>query len=283
MPTGFNLGPISIRYYGLLVMVGVLAALGLSSRQARLRGKDPEYLLDAFPWVLLAGLVGARIWHILTPPQSMVRQGITTRYYLSHLEEALAVWKGGLGIYGAVIGGALALWIYSSLKKESFLLWADILAPGVALAQAIGRWGNFINQEVYGYPTRLPWAIYIAPVYRLAEYKETAFYHPLFLYESLWSLLNMAVLLAVSARYRQVIRQGNLFLGYVVIYGLGRFGLEFLRLDISDAAGVNINQVFMLTMVIIAGVVLVVRQRSPGFSSDLEEGQESSGPPETER
>lgn len=283
MPTGFNLGPITIHFYGLIIMIGVLAALGLAGRQARLRGKDPEFLLDAFPWVLLAGLVGARIWHILTPPQSMVRQGITTRFYLTHLEEAVAVWKGGLGIYGAVIGGALALWVYSSLKKESFLLWADILAPGVALGQAIGRWGNFINQEVYGYPTQLPWAIYIDPAHRLAEYQEAAFYHPLFLYESLWSLLNMAVLLVVSARYRQVIRRGNLFLGYVVIYGLGRFGLEFLRLDISSAGGVNINQVFMLAVVFAVGVVLIVRQRSSGFSSEADRDRDLSESLETER
>lgn len=283
MPTGFNLGPITIHYYGLVIMIGVLAALGLAGRQSRLRGKDPEFLLDAFPWVLLAGLVGARIWHILTPPQSMVRQGITTRFYLTHLEEAVAVWKGGLGIYGAVIGGALALWIYSSLKKESFLLWADILAPGVALAQAIGRWGNFINQEVYGYPTQLPWAIYIDPAHRLAEYQEAAFYHPLFLYESLWSLLNMAVLLVVSVRYRQVIRRGNLFLGYVVIYGLGRFGLEFLRLDISSAGGVNINQVFMLAVVFAAGAVLIIRQRSSSLSSETDRSRDLSESPETER
>lgn len=281
MPTGFNLGPIAIHYYGLIIMIGVMAALGLAGRQARLRGKDPEFLLDAFPWVLLAGLVGARIWHILTPPQSMVRQGITTRFYLTHLEEAVAVWKGGLGIYGAVIGGALALWIYSSLKKESFFLWADILAPGVALAQAIGRWGNFINQEVYGYPTQLPWAIYIDPTHRLAEYQEAAFYHPLFLYESLWSLLNMAVLLVVSARYRQVIRRGNLFLGYVVIYGLGRFGLEFLRLDISSAGGVNINQVFMLAVVFAAGAVLIIRQRSSSLSSETDRNRDLSESPET--
>lgn len=283
MPTGFNLGPITIHFYGLIIMIGVLVALGLAGRQAQLRGKDPEFLLDAFPWVLLAGLVGARIWHILTPPQSMVRQGITTRFYLTHLEEAVAVWKGGLGIYGAVIGGALALWIYSSLKKESFLLWADILAPGVALAQAIGRWGNFINQEVYGYPTQLPWAIYIDPAHRLAEYQEAAFYHPLFLYESLWSLLNMAVLLVVSARYRQVIRRGNLFLGYVVIYGLGRFGLEFLRLDISSAGGVNINQFFMLAVVFVVGVVLIVRQRSSGLSFETNRGRGLSESQETER
>lgn len=283
MPTGFNLGPITIHFYGLIIMIGVLAALGLAGRQARLWGKDPEFLLDAFPWVLLAGLVGARIWHILTPPQSMVRQGITTRFYLTHLEEAVAVWKGGLGIYGAVIGGALALWIFSSLKKESFLLWADILAPGVALGQAIGRWGNFINQEVYGCPTQLPWAIYIDPAHRLAEYQEAAFYHPLFLYESLWSLLNMAVLLVVSTRYRQVIRRGNLFLGYVVIYGLGRFGLEFLRLDISSAGGVNINQVFMLAVVFAVGVVLIVRQRSSGLSSEADRDRDLSESLETER
>jgi len=260
MPTGIQLGPLILRYYGLLIMAGALAALWLSSRQAVLRGKDPDFLLDAFPWVLIAGVVGARVWHILTPPESMVAAGITTRYYLTHLEEAVAIWKGGLGIYGAVIGGTAALAFYSSWKGERFWVWADILAPGVALAQAIGRWGNYINQEVYGLPSKLPWAIYISPEHRLEGYRDTAFYHPLFLYESLWSLATMAVLLWLNRKRRFKLSPGSVFLAYIVLYGVGRFFLEFLRLDVSSAGGVNINQLFMLAAVIGAGAWLAVLQ-----------------------
>lgn len=261
MPTGFTVGPFTFRLYGLIIMGGVLAALAVAAREALLRKKDPDFLWDAFPWVLVSGVLGARIWHILTPPESMVRHGITTRYYLTHLEEAVAIWKGGLGIYGAVIGGAAALLVYSHLKGRNFWIWADILAPGVALAQAIGRWGNYFNQEVYGLPTRLPWAIYIEPAYRVQGFQEQAYYHPLFLYESLWSLLNMGVLLWLSRKKRDQIRPGNIFLLYILIYGVGRFGLEFLRLDVSTARGVNINQWFILGAAAVVGGLMMIRQR----------------------
>jgi phosphatidylglycerol:prolipoprotein diacylglycerol transferase len=275
MPTGFSIGPLTIRFYGLLIMIGVLAALALATREALLRKKDPDFIYDAFPWVLIAGVLGARIWHILTPPQSMVDQGVTTRYYLTHLEEAVAVWKGGLGIYGAVLGGGAALLIYAAIKGRSFWVWADILAPGVALAQAVGRWGNFINQEVYGLPTSLPWAIYIDPQHRYPGFEDQAFYHPLFLYESLWSLLNMAVLLWLSRNKRDQLREGSLFLLYVIIYGLGRFGLEFLRLDVSTAGGVNVNQWFVLAAAAAVGGLLVYRQQ--GWSSRRREEQDTAG------
>lgn len=275
MPTGFSIGPLTIRFYGLLIMIGVLAALALATREALLRKKDPDFIYDAFPWVLIAGVLGARIWHILTPPQSMVDQGVTTRYYLTHLEEAVAVWKGGLGIYGAVLGGGAALLIYAAIKGRSFWVWADILAPGVALAQAVGRWGNFINQEVYGLPTSLPWAIYIDPQHRYPGFEDQAFYHPLFLYESLWSLLNMAVLLWLSRNKRDQLREGSLFLLYVIIYGLGRFGLEFLRLDVSTAGGVNVNQWFVLAAAAAVGGLLVYRQQ--GWSSRRREKQDTAG------
>jgi len=275
MPTGFSIGPLTIRFYGLLIMIGVLAALALATREALLRKKDPDFIYDAFPWVLIAGVLGARIWHILTPPQSMVDQGVTTRYYLTHLEEAVAVWKGGLGIYGAVLGGGAALLIYTAIKGRSFWVWADILAPGVALAQAVGRWGNFINQEVYGLPTSLPWAIYIDPQHRYPGFEDQAFYHPLFLYESLWSLLNMAVLLWLSRNKRDQLREGSLFLLYVIIYGIGRFGLEFLRLDVSTAGGVNVNQWFVLSAAAAVGALLVYRQQA--WSSRRREEQDTAG------
>lgn len=268
MPTGFSIGPLTFRFYGLLIMIGVLAALALATREALLRKKDPDFLWDAFPWVLAAGVLGARIWHILTPPQSMVEQGVTTRYYLMHLEEAVAIWKGGLGIYGAVIGGGAALLIFAAVRGRSFWTWADILAPGVALAQAVGRWGNFINQEVYGLPSNLPWAIYIEPEHRYPGFQEQAFYHPLFLYESLWSLINMAVLLWLSRNKRDQLREGSLFLLYVIIYGLGRFGLEFLRLDVSTAGGVNINQWFILGAAAAVASLLIIRQLNQPAPAD---------------
>ena len=148
LPNGFDI-PIPflnqtfhIYFYGILITLGVIAAAFLAQAETKRRGMDPEIIWDMLFWVVLAGIVGARIWHILTPPPSMVAQGITTKWYLMHPLDMINIRNGGLGIPGAVIGGALALWIYCRRKKISFLTWADVAAPGVALAQAIGRWGR---------------------------------------------------------------------------------------------------------------------------------------------
>ena len=182
----------------------------------------------------------------------MVEQGVTTMYYLTHPLAAIAIWRGGLGIPGAVAGGALALYIYSKVRGFSFMLWADIIAPGLALAQAIGRWGNFVNQEVYGSPSNLPWAITIDPQHRLPEFKDVATYHPLFLYESIFNILNMAFLLWLNRKMAHKLKEGDVFLSYLVTYPIFRFLMEFLRLDNSFVGGVNANQTLML---VIAGCV----------------------------
>lgn len=275
MPDGFQVGPFFIHFYGVIAMLGVLAATWLSFREAKRWGKDPEFIAEVLPWMIIAGVVGARVWHIFTPPQSMVESGITTRYYLTHLYEAIAIWKGGLGIFGAVIGGGVALWIYGRIKGENVLRWFDITAPGLALGQAIGRWGNFINQEVYGLPSNLPWAIFIDKLHRLPGYKDVAYYHPLFLYESLWNLLNMAVLLWVGRKYKGQLQAGSVFLIYLVIYGVGRFGLEFLRLDVSTVGGMNANQMFVALLAALAAILLFVLQRSPS-QTEKEDDQDST-------
>lgn len=153
MPNGFDI-PIPflnqtfhIYFYGILITIGVIAAALLAALEAKRRGFNPDYIWDALFWVVIAGVIGARLWHIFTPPPSMVEQGLTTRYYLTHPLDILNIRKGGLGIPGAVIGGAIALWFYCRKKKISFLTWADMIAPGVALAQAIGRWGNFLTRK----------------------------------------------------------------------------------------------------------------------------------------
>ncbi|MFO8035458.1 MAG: prolipoprotein diacylglyceryl transferase [Anaerolineales bacterium] len=262
MPSGFQVGPFFIHFYGVIAMVGVLAATWLSIREAKRWGEDPVFIADVLPWIVIAGVVGARIWHVFTPPQSMVESGITTRYYLTHLYEAVAIWKGGLGIFGAVTGGAVALWIYARIKGENALRWFDIIAPGLALGQAIGRWGNFINQEVYGLPSNVPWAIFIDKAHRLTGYKDIAYYHPLFLYESLWNLLNMTLLLWIGRKYKDKLHVGSVFLIYLIVYGVGRFGLEFLRLDISPVEGVNANQAFVAFVAVLAAILLFALQRS---------------------
>jgi len=263
MPTGFHIGPIPVYYYGIILMLGALAGSWLASREARRRGQDTELVWDGLIWVLIGGILGARIWHILTPPPSMVALGITTSWYLTHPLDMISTWNGGLGIPGAVIGGVIALYMFSKRRKISFLEWVDIAAPGLALGQAIGRWGNFVNQEVYGAPTNLPWAVHIDAQHRLPGYQNVETFHPLFLSESLWSLMNMGVLLWLGRRYPDRLKSGDLFLIYLIIYPVGRFFLEFLRLDSAQVAGLNANQTVMAVVALAAIALLIWRHRKP--------------------
>jgi phosphatidylglycerol:prolipoprotein diacylglycerol transferase len=267
MPDGFDI-PIPflntsfhVYFYGILITLGVIVATLLARAQAKRRGQNPEFLWDMLFWVVIAGIIGARIWHVLTPPPSMVAHGITTQYYLTHPLDMIDIRKGGLGIPGAVIGGVLAMWVYTRQKKISLITWLDITAPGLALAQAIGRWGNFFNQELYGAPTNLPWKIYIDPAHRLPGFQAIAYYQPLFLYESLWDLANMAILLWLSRRFPDRLKAGDIFLGYLVIYPVGRFLLDFIRLDASRVAGINANQTLAAVVAVVAAGVLIWRHR----------------------
>jgi phosphatidylglycerol:prolipoprotein diacylglycerol transferase len=258
MPEGFSIGPLFVRFYGIILMSGAVAGAFLATREAKRRGYNPEIVWDLFIYLLIGGIIGARVWHILTPSPST---GVTPAWYLSHPLDALAVWKGGLGIPGAIIGGLIALYFYSKRTGVNFAEWTDIGAPGLALGQAIGRWGNFVNQELYGAPTDLPWRIFIAPEKRLAGYLDVEYYHPLFLYESLWNLMNLFLLLWISRRFAGSLKNGDIFLSYLVIYPLGRFLLDFLRLDASMVGGLNINQTVMAVVAVCAGAALYLRHR----------------------
>lgn len=270
----FQIGPITVHWYGIILMTGAIAAAVLAVSQARRWKEDPERVWDALTWVLIGGVIGARLWHILTPPPSMVEQGLTTQFYLTHPLDALAVWRGGLGIPGAVIGGGLALYFYTRRARLSFARWADIAAPAIALGQAIGRWGNYVNQEIYGAPTDLPWAIEIDPAYRVPGFEEFSTFHPLFLYESLWNLANMFLLLWLGKRFADRLRDGDLFLVYLITYPLGRFLMEFLRLDSSLVGGINANQTFMAIVAVISAVILW-RRHTGEFQSKAEVSEEN--------
>jgi phosphatidylglycerol---prolipoprotein diacylglyceryl transferase len=270
-PVGFHIGPLFIRFYGIIIMLGALAATYLTAYLARKKGEDPERAWDMLIWLLIGGIVGARLWHILTPPASMVAAGMTTMYYLTHPLDAINTTNGGLGIPGAVIGGGLALLWYARRHHVSFAVWADLIAPGLALAQGIGRWGNFINQEVYGAPTNLPWKLFIEPQYRIAGYQNVAYYHPLFLYESLWNLLNMGFLLWASKKWSKWLKPGDVFLIYLITYPVFRFFLEFLRLDTSPVAGVDINQALMAVVAISSSILLFLHHRQSQPSAAVQE------------
>jgi phosphatidylglycerol---prolipoprotein diacylglyceryl transferase len=264
MPVSYQIGPLAINLYGVILMAGAVAAAFLAAYEAKRRGHNTDIVWDAFIWVLIGGVIGARIWHILTPTPLDIERGITTQYYLANPGAALAIWRGGLGIPGAVIGGLLALYGFTRRRKLNFGVWADVAAPALALGQAIGRWGNFVNQELYGAPTDLPWGIYIDPVNRLPGFQQFDRFHPLFLYESIWNFANMAFLLWISRRFQNRLKPGDVMLTYAIIYPVGRFLLEFMRLNAAEVAGINANQGFMLIVAVLAAAALIWRHRKPG-------------------
>ncbi len=267
---GIHFGSFIIYFYAIIILAGVLAACFLTSRRAKEIGQDPDLIWDLATWLLIAGIIGARLWHIFLPSASQVANGITTQYYLTHPLDAINIRAGGMGIPGGVIGGALAVYIFARIKKLSFLTWADLIAPGLILAQAIGRWGNFFNQELYGAPTSLPWAIYIDPPYRLPQFADFSYYHPLFLYECVWNLAIFFLLLWVEKQFADKIKSGDIFLLYLVGYPLGRFLLEFLRLDTAQVMGIDFNQYSMAAVALVAVVILITRHSGDTQPAALE-------------
>jgi phosphatidylglycerol:prolipoprotein diacylglycerol transferase len=273
----FQIGPIAVHWYGILIVTGILAATYLSSYLAKLRGQDPEFVWDALVWCVLLGVVGARLYHVLTVTPSM---GVGRWYYFQHPAQIFAIWEGGLGIYGAVAGGALGLYIAARRAHEPLLRWMDVIVPGLALAQAIGRWGNYINQELYGKPTNLPWGIYIDPRFRLPGYEMYDRFQPTFFYESMWNLATALILAYVIWRYRNKLVPGLTTGVYFISYSVARFLLEFVRLDAAAIDGIAIAQIVALAVIVAFAAFLVYqvrkyRRERPSLAS---EGKEPSEP-----
>jgi len=258
--TAFGLSFV-LRYYGMLLMLGAIAAAAVAARLLKVDRSDSELAWDGLIWVLVFGVVGARLYHVFTPSLSLQQQGITTAWYLTHPLDLINTTRGGLAMPGAIIGGVFGLYLFARRRKLELGRLMDAAAPGVALAQAIGRWGNYVNQELYGPPTDLPWGIRIDPANRLPGYEPFERFHPLFLYESLWNLVNFFFLLWLWRNYRSRLVSGDIFLAYLVTYPLGRFLLEYLRLDYVPAFGINFNQAVMLIVSVAAAIALYLRNR----------------------
>jgi phosphatidylglycerol:prolipoprotein diacylglycerol transferase len=255
-PQGIHIGPLYFRFYAMFIMSGAVLAAWLTQRLLRRSGLNPEMVWDGFFWAIIPGIIGARIYHVLTPSKY---SGMTTEYYLQNPIQILKTWDGGLGMPGALIGGVIGIYIFCRRHNISLPMILDAAAPGVALAQAVGRWGNYINQELYGKPTDLAWCIKIDPVNRLPGYAEFECFHPLFLYESIWNLLNAILLLWLFHRFKDKRITGDLFLIYMITYPIGRFLLEYLRLDYVLIGGVNFNQALMLVVALVVAAFLIVR------------------------
>lgn len=254
------LGPIPIRAYALLILVGIALAVWIADRRYRRRGGPAETVLDVSVWAVLFGIVGARLYHVLTLPGAYFGpNGDPLRVF--------QIWTGGLGIMGGVALGAVGAWF--ALRRRGLRLapFADALAPGLLVAQAVGRWGNWFNQELFGRPTTLPWGLQIDDAHLPAGYASGTLFHPTFLYESLWNLAGAAVLVALDRRYR--FTHGRLFALYMLWYGVGRCVVESLRIDTAEyVAGLRINLFFALVFVAVAllAVALTTRaaRRNPG-------------------
>jgi prolipoprotein diacylglyceryl transferase len=227
-PIIFEAGPFALRWYGLFIALGIAVGTWLTARELRRRGYDGAYALDALFFVVPLGFIGARAYHVITDYQL---------YADDPIPGIFEVWNGGLGIYGAVIGGFIGVLIFSYWRGINPFLFADAAAPGLILAQAIGRWGNYFNQELFGRPSNLPWAIRIAPENRPPGYENFETFHPTFLYESIWNLLVCFFLLFVARRFADRLKTGDVALLYVSLYSLGRFFVETLRVDVAFPIG----------------------------------------------
>jgi phosphatidylglycerol:prolipoprotein diacylglycerol transferase len=246
-----QIGPFTLRWYGILMAGAMAIGLWLAHRDALRRGIDPEPLLKASELALLGGLIGARLYYVL----------FNLDYYSQFPWKVFAVWEGGLAIHGGVIGGVLLGGGYAWWRGLPVLGYLDIAAPSLALGQAIGRWGNFFNEEAFGTPTDLPWKLYIPPSNRPVEYAQSDFFHPTFLYESLWDLLVFVVLVRVF-RDRVSRAPGALFLTYLGLYSVGRFFTEGLRTDALMAGSLRVAQLVSIVGIVaaIVGVPLLVRR-----------------------
>jgi phosphatidylglycerol:prolipoprotein diacylglycerol transferase len=254
-PIIFEAGPFALRYYGLCIALGIAAGTWLTSRELARKGYDPALALDALFFTVPLGFIGARAYHVATDYDL---------YTDDPFPGVFAVWNGGLGIYGAVIGGFIGVLIFARVRGISSLVFADAAAPGLILAQAIGRWGNYFNQELFGRPSNLPWAIEIAPENRPADFADATAFHPTFLYESIWNLLVCLALLWIARRFADRLKNGDILLLYVSLYSVGRFFVEALRVDPAFLIGNFRGNLFVASILALTfALIFFLRHSGP--------------------
>lgn len=268
-PEVFRIGNFSIRWYGLLIALAFIPGLYIAYHMAENWSLNPDHIFNLIIICAPLGLIFARLIYCF----------LNWSYYSRFPIQILYIWQGGLSLYGALLGGLLGILIYTALTKLNFLLIMDIFSVPAILGQAIGRWGNFFNQELFGYPTDLPWKLYISPEHRPNQYMGFNYFHPTFLYESIYNLILFGVLFSISRR--KDLKAGYITSLYFIGYGVFRFLLEFVRIEPQQVWLMSWGQVASLVMVILGAIILyfvhvkgkpVIAVTQP--MQELEKGQE---------
>ena len=254
-----DLGPLRIHFYALFILTGIILALLLTESRLKTRGVESGVALDVSLWAIPFGILGARFYHVITHPNDYFFEG-------ADLLAVFRIWEGGLAIFGALLFGSIGAYLGARQSGIKFLSYLDAVAPGVLLAQAVGRWGNYFNNELFGQPTDLPWGLQISsdnPAYP-AGLPEGVLFHPTFLYESIWSLVGVAILLHADKRFN--LRWGKMFGLYLIYYSIGRVWVEAIRIDPSEIVlGLRVNiWSAILGMVVGLAVILIQSRRHTG-------------------
>jgi prolipoprotein diacylglyceryl transferase len=256
--SSFSVGPLTIHFYALCIITGIAAAIWIGRKRYANLGGNPDDVSEVAIWAVPFGIIGGRIYHVITSP---------AQYFGANGNpvDALKIWEGGLGIWGAISLGAVGAYLYFRTHKTTlnFRQLLDSLAPGVVVAQAIGRIGNYFNQEVFGKPTELPWGLEIDPVNRPDGFESYATFHPTFLYELLWCLVVAVLLIKLPGFLKQITsKQGDIFALYILGYTLGRVWIESLRIDEANLIlGLRLNIWVSLIVLITASAYLIASKR----------------------
>jgi phosphatidylglycerol---prolipoprotein diacylglyceryl transferase len=262
-PLIVEFGPFKLRWYGTLIAIGILLAGYLAMRELRRRGHDPEVAYQIASWCVPGGIIGARLYHVATDWDR----------FFGHLAKIPALWEGGLGLPGVIAGGALGAAIGARRAGVPVLVAFDCIAPGLVAAQALGRFGNYFNQELFGGPTSLPWGLEIDPAHRPARYAADPTFHPTFLYESVWNLIVCLVLLQLSRRMWSRLVPGTIFAAYLALYSPVRALLESVRVDPAQMLfGVRFNQILFSAVFVASSTwfLLAWRRRRPPDAAGVE-------------
>ncbi len=283
-PILFQIGPFSLHWYGVIMTTAIFLGTFVAGRYVTRHGHDGGAIWDLLMWVLIPAVIGARLYYVFIQsprgPDGLGR-------YLTHPVEILEVWKGGIHIYGAILFGGITVLLFLRYRKLPLLPYLDGVGLGLLLGQAIGRLGNFVNQELYGPPTTLPWGLRIDDSHRitpyndLAKYPESVRFHPLFLYEVTWDAIGFALIFWISRRFANRLKEGDIFLLVLIWSPLGRFFIEFLRTDSWFFPGTPFNTVHLITalMVVTSSVLLFLRHRRKPVQQ-VQAGKEPATPDE---